>query len=165
MIDDGATRPTWTHQVLANLEHETIEMMDSSPKTNATDRPDPRALALDALAAGDDPRRAADLAGIDEEALRDWLDDDPEFLAELNRARRDRADRLRTEVRSLAADAVATLRALVTGPEVPPAVRLRAALTVLGTVGAMAEETIGPTTTVGVRAEQSRRHLLESLGR
>jgi hypothetical protein len=28
----------------------------------------------------------------------------------------------------------------------------------------MAEETIGPTTTVGVRAEQSRRRLRESFG-
>jgi hypothetical protein len=49
---------------------------------DAPGRPDPRALALDALAAGDDPRRAADRAGIDEESLRDWLDDDPEFLAD-----------------------------------------------------------------------------------
>jgi hypothetical protein len=40
----------------------------------------------------------------------------------------------------------------------------RAALTILGAAGAMAEETIGPTTAAGVKAEQSRRGLLESLG-
>ena len=59
--------------------------------------------------------------GLDAEAVVDWLASDAGFVARLNRARTYRAERLRADVRSLASDAVATLRELVSGPtSLPP---------------------------------------------
>src|SRR5689334_22839451 len=46
-------------------------------------------------------------------------------------------DRLQADVRSLAAEAVATLRKLVSGPDIPPSVRLRASLAILQAADAM----------------------------
>jgi hypothetical protein len=129
------------------------------------DRPDPKqAQAVDAIASGADVAKAADAAGVDRETLRDWLHHDAAFVAGLNRANRERADRLRAEVRALASEAVATLRELLTGAEIPPAVRLRAALMVLGSADAMKAEMIGPTTEAEVRAEMDHRDLMASLG-
>jgi hypothetical protein len=62
----------------------------------------------------------ADVAGCRSDAVAEWLQDDPEFIAGLNRAKSFRRDRLRADVLSLASDAMATLRELVSGPNVPP---------------------------------------------
>jgi hypothetical protein len=70
-------------------------------------------------------------AGYEPEAVAEWLRGDPEFIAELNRVRSYRAKRLRADVRSLASDAMATLRELVSSPDVLPSVRLRASLAIL----------------------------------
>ena len=130
-----------------------------------SDGPDPKqARAIEAIATGADAAQAAEAAGVDQETLREWLDDDPSFVAGLNRAKRERADRLRAEVRGLASEAVASLRELFSNPEVPPAVRLKASLAILGTAGAMRAETIGPTTEAEVRAEMNHRDLMASLG-
>ena len=82
----------------------------------------------------------------------------------MNRAKSYRAERLRADVRSLASDAVATLRELVSGPDVPPAVRLRASLAILQAADAMKAETIGSTSARGVKASMDHRALMESLG-
>jgi hypothetical protein len=96
--------------------------------------------------------------------VAEWLRGDPEFIAELNRVRSYRAERLRADVRSLASDAVATLRELVSGSDVPPAVRLRASLAILQAADAMKAETIGFTSARGVKASMDHRALIESLG-
>jgi hypothetical protein len=93
-----------------------------------------------------------------------WLDSDAGFVAGLNRAKTYRAERLRADVRSLASEAVATLRELVSGPDVPPAVRLRASLAILEAADAMKAETIGSTSARGVQTSMDHRRLLESLG-
>jgi hypothetical protein len=108
--------------------------------------------------------QADDLDGLDAEAVVGWLNGDPGFVARLNRARTYRAERLRADVRSLASDAVATLRELVSGPDVPPAVRLRASLAILEAADAMKAETIGSTSARGVRASMDHKTLIESLG-
>ncbi len=90
---------------------------------------------------------------------------DPEFIAELNRVRSYRAERLRADVRSLASDAMATLRELISGPDVPPAVWLRASLAILEAANAMKPETIGSRSAQGVKASMDHRALIESLGR
>jgi hypothetical protein len=82
----------------------------------------------------------------------------------LNRAKTYRAEQLRADVRSRASETVATLRGLVSGPDVPPAVRLRASLAILEAANAMKAETIGPTSARGVKASMDHRVLLESLG-
>jgi 5'-3' exonuclease len=91
----------------------------------------------------------ADVAGSDPETAAEWLRDDPESIAGLNRAKSFRRERLRADVRSLASDAMATLRELVSGPDVAPAVRLRASLAILQAADALNVEQIGPMTAEG----------------
>jgi hypothetical protein len=105
----------------------------------------------------------ADAAGCESEAVAGWLRDDAEFIAELNRAKSIRRERLRADVRSLASTAMATLRELVSGSDVPPSVRLRASLAILQAVDAMAIDEIGSTSAEGVQAELRHKQLMESL--
>ena len=103
-------------------------------------------------------------AGWGQEADAAWLAQDAGFIAELNRTKSLRRERLRADVRSLASRAMATLRELVTGPDVPPAVRLRACLAILQAADALAVEEIGPTSAESVQAKLDRQRFLESLG-
>jgi hypothetical protein len=123
-----------------------------------------RLRAVDALVAGAALPDAAAAAGVEVETLRAWSRDDAPFIARLNRAKVEQAERLRAEVRALAAQAAATLRELLTTPDAPPAVRLRAALAVLGGIDALAPEKIGPQSANGVEAALVNRDLLDSLG-
>jgi hypothetical protein len=65
---------------------------------------------------------------------------DFEAVAAENRAKTEQRERLRADVQALASEAVATLRELVCGPDVPPAVRLRASLAILQAADAIAAE-------------------------
>jgi hypothetical protein len=89
---------------------------------------------------------------------------DFEAIAAENRAKTEGRVRLRADVLSLASRAVATLRELVSGSEVPPAVRLRASLAILQAADAIKAEEIGPTTASGVRAKRSHDAFVESMG-
>lgn len=106
----------------------------------------------------------AGLSVGDSETAAEWLRSDHEFIAELNRAKSFRRERLRAEVRSLASDAMATLRELVSGPDVPPSVRLRASLAILQAADAMNVEQIGPMSADGVEAGLDHKRFIESLG-
>jgi hypothetical protein len=105
----------------------------------------------------------ADVAGCESEAVAGWLRDGPEFIAGLNPAKSFRGERLRADVLSLASDAMATLRELVSGPDVPPSVRLRASLAILEAADALETEEIGPTTAESVRAKIEHDAFIESL--
>jgi hypothetical protein len=105
----------------------------------------------------------SDTAGCDWEAVADWLGQDAAFIAEVNRAKTIRRDRLRADVRSLASQAVATFRELVAGSEVPTSVRLRASLAILQAADAIAAEEIGPKSAEGVRAKLAHDAFVESL--
>jgi hypothetical protein len=85
-------------------------------------------------------------------------------IASENRAKKFRRDRLRFEVQSLASQAVTTLREMVLGADVPPAVRLKAALAILQAAGAIAPETIGSTSAANVQAKIDHDEFIESLG-
>jgi hypothetical protein len=78
----------------------------------------------------------------------------------LNRAKSYRIERLRADVRSLASDAMATLRELGSSPEVPPAVRCRASLAILQANAALKADDVGPTSAEGVQAKMSHQRLL-----
>jgi len=121
----------------------------------------PDQLRAVGVLAGADP---ADVEGCDPAAVAVWLDREPEFIAGLNRAKSYRRERLRAEIRSLTTEAVKTLRKLVRGADVPPAVRLRACLAILDAADAMEPEMIGPTWVGGVEASRGHRDLIESLG-
>ena len=75
-----------------------------------------------------------------------------------------RRERLRADVLSLASDAMATLRELVSGPDVPPSVRLRASLAILDAANALKAEEIGPTSAEAVQAKIEHKRFIESLG-
>ena len=106
----------------------------------------------------------ADFAGCGSEAVAEWLQDDPEFIAGLNRAKSFRRDRLRADVLSLASDAMATLRELVSGPNIPPSVRLRASLAIRDAANALKSEEIGPTSAEAVQAKMDHQRFIDSLG-
>jgi hypothetical protein len=59
----------------------------------------------------------AELDGLNAEAVIDWVQSDAGFVARLNRARSYRAERIQADIRSLASDAVATLRELAPLPK------------------------------------------------
>ena len=59
---------------------------------------------------------------------------------------------------------MATLRELIRSPDVSPAVRLRASLSILQAVDALKSDEIGPTSAEGVQAKLTRERFLESLG-
>jgi hypothetical protein len=80
------------------------------------------------------------------------------------RAKSFRRERLRADVLSLASDAMATLRELVSGPDVPPSVRLRASLAILEAADALNVEEIGPTTAEAVQANIEHKRFIDSLG-
>jgi hypothetical protein len=63
----------------------------------------------------------------------------------------------------VASDAISTLRELVSGPGVPPAVRLRASLEMLQANAVLKADEIGPASVEGVD-KMHREQLLESLG-
>jgi hypothetical protein len=106
----------------------------------------------------------ADVAGCGSDAVADWLRDDPEFIAGLNRAKSFRRDRLRADALSLASAAMVTLRELVSGPNVPPSVRLPASLAILDAANALKAEELGPTSAEGVQAKMDHRRFIDSLG-
>jgi hypothetical protein len=120
--------------------------------------------AVVALAGGATVTAAAEAGGVSRPTVYAWLDGVPEFVAELNRARAEARDAIRAELRSLAVDAVAAMRELITSNETPPAIRLRAAMTVISTVGADFPEPIGSTVPDEVRGQFSNRDLMRAIG-
>jgi hypothetical protein len=106
----------------------------------------------------------SDAAVVDPESFASWVAQDAESVAKSNQIKSFRRERLRAEVLALASDAMATLRELVSGPDVPPAVRLRASLAILQAANALKVEEIGPTSAEGVQAKMTHKAFLEYLG-
>src|SRR5919106_5592654 len=101
--------------------------------------------AFAAITSGATLTEAASKAGIDRSTIYLWLKQDAAFVAELNRAKLEQLQVVKDELRALAVDATRTLRDLLTAPEMPPTIRLRAAVVVLQAVGGLEPEKIGPT--------------------
>src|SRR5918996_3725167 len=100
--------------------------------------------AVAAITAGCSITGAASRVGIDRSTIYLWLKQ-AAFVAELNRAKTEQVQLVKDELRALAVDATRTLRDLLTAPETPPTIRLRAAVAVLQAVGGVEPEKIGPT--------------------
>jgi hypothetical protein len=125
-----------------------------------------RQRTVNASAAAESDR--AGLSVCDSETAAEWLRSDYVFIAALNRAKSFQRERLRAEVRSLAFDAMAALRDLVSRPSVAASVRLRASLANLKAADAMNVEQIAPMSEEGVEAgldhtPNGRTHLLGRL--
>jgi AcrR family transcriptional regulator len=88
---------------------------------------------------------AAKRAGVDRTTIYVWLKSDTHFQAELNRAKQEQVDAMRAQIRGLVDTAFSTLREMLTGPNVPAGVRLKAAITVLQSAGSLEPDDIGKT--------------------
>jgi hypothetical protein len=85
-----------------------------------------------ALAAGTTVVRAAAAAGIHRTTIHNWLRTSKEFREAVEQARKHYGALIADQLNELSIAALDTLRQLLNNPETPPAVRLRAALAVLG---------------------------------
>jgi hypothetical protein len=117
--------------------------MKKNTQQNSTDSTlSPKQIeVIEALAAGASVSEAAKRAGVDRSTIYHWMKDDPDFEAHLILGRRECADRMRARLRELEDDALKTIREILGGTDIPPGVRLKAALSVLQSVAAMDEST------------------------
>jgi AcrR family transcriptional regulator len=90
-----------------------------------------QAEVIAALMHGATVTDAAERANVDRTTFYLWLRSDSKFQAELDRARQEQTDAMRARLRGLAAMAVSTLEEMLTDMNVPPGVRLKAALAIL----------------------------------
>jgi 50S ribosomal subunit-associated GTPase HflX len=95
-----------------------------------------------ALARGATVTDATQQANIHRTTYYLWLEN-PNFEAELNRAKREQADAKRVQLQGLADTAISTLREILTGTDVPAPIRLKAALAVLQSTGTLNPEPDG----------------------
>src|SRR5690349_4416866 len=90
---------------------------------------------ITALMTGATVTEATQRANVDRTTFYLWLKSDPGFQAEMNRAKREKLDAMRAQLRTLADAAVSTVQQILTGKDVPSGVRLKAALAVLQSLG------------------------------
>jgi hypothetical protein len=88
-----------------------------------------------------------------------WLSEDAVFVATLNQAKREAIDAIRPEVRDGAVEAIKVVRAIMANLSAASPIRLRAALALLDSVGALDPEPIGPTEPEEIEAEIQRREM------
>jgi Homeodomain-like domain-containing protein len=113
--------------------------------TDATPQLSPaQERALQALLDGATVTEAATAAGVDRTTVHRWQRH-VKFFTAMNRAKADRQNAVRAGLQSLTQEAIGTMRDLLKDPTVPPAVRLKAAMAVLGTVKGWEPERIGDT--------------------
>jgi len=94
---------------------------------------------IEALASGASVTKAAEMAGVDRTTIYLWRKDS-NFEAALTSARLEYADTMRARLRELVDDAVKAVRDMLQNPDASAGIRLKAALAVLESVGAMAED-------------------------
>jgi hypothetical protein len=102
-----------------------------------------QAEVIVALVRGATVTDATKQANIDRTTFYVWLKSDATFQAELNRAKKEHTDAMRAQLRGLADAAISTVREMLTGPDIPAGVRLKAAVTVLQSIGTLEPEPIG----------------------
>jgi hypothetical protein len=136
-----------------------LEPRSRRSRRRRSDRLTPSQLAaVETLAAGGPVSDAAAAAGVERLTVDGWLANHPGFIAELNARRRDRLDRMHSELRKLADSAVKVLSDLLADRAAPPAVRLKVAQLVLGATGGLPKaESIGPCDPAGAKKAIERR--------
>ena len=98
---------------------------------------------ISALIGGATVTDATKAANVDRTTFYLWQKTDACFQAELNRAKHEQMKAMHAQLLGLADTAVSTVREMLNGPNVPAGVRLKAALAVLQSVGALEPEPIG----------------------
>jgi 50S ribosomal subunit-associated GTPase HflX len=115
---------------------------ESTQSTESTELTPQQTEVITALARGATVTDATQQANIDRTTYYLWLKN-PNFEAELNRAKKEQADARRVQLHGLADTAISTLREILTGADVPAPVRLKAALAVLQSIGTLKSEPNG----------------------
>lgn len=105
----------------------------STPKADAASAhlTPAQAQVVRSLAAGRSVSAAAREAGLHRSTIHNWLNQSPAFSEAVRQARQDFQNELSDQLLELSAAALESLRGLLSNPETPPAVRLRAALAIL----------------------------------
>lgn len=157
---DGLVEPFAEHK------KETTKRMkrDQQHSTESTTELAPhQAEVITALMRGASVTDATRQANVDRTTFYLWIKSDAVFQAELNRARQEQAESMRAQLRGLADTAVSTVREMLTGTDVPPGVRLKAALAVLQATGTLEPQDSGTTDPEDIERDQRRQSLLNSL--
>jgi hypothetical protein len=125
---------------------------------------------INVLAHGSSVTNAATQGEVDRSTIYQWMRRDALFVAELNRALKDRRDALRAQLGELASEASNVVSDLLKREDTPAAVRLKAALCVLQAVGALGSAAIGQTDPDAIEqgwkqdeADQRHRDFINSL--
>lgn len=118
-----------------------------------------QAEVISALVGGASVTAAMERVGLDRTTHYLWLRSDAGYVAALNSAKAEHLDAVRAKLAGLADAATETIRAMLTGEDVPAQVKLKAALEVLTAVGAMVGEAPGETDAAKLRTAM----LMESL--
>lgn len=130
---------------------------NSTDSTEEELSPQQNAL-ITALLEGKSVAAAAAAIGIHRTTFYVWRQSDPGFRTELNRRLEEQAETMRAQLRALADDAVSTVREMLTGDEVLPMVRLRAALAVLSTLGILEPQATGSTDLSEIKMDMLLHH-------
>jgi hypothetical protein len=93
-----------------------------------------QAEVIAALVTGANVTSATKAAGVDRGTFYKWMKNDADFAAELNRAQKEREIAFRAQLDSLTDEALDALHEML-DREIPPAVRLKAALEILARGG------------------------------
>ncbi len=133
------------------------ELPDYSPDPTLT--PDQHHI-LALLAEGNSITQAAEAVGIHRNTVRNWRRCVPAFAREMEFAVREQALVWHEQATELAPKAALELEKLLTSPETPPAVRLRAALAILKIASQPATQPLRSIVHATVDLETTHRHML-----
>jgi hypothetical protein len=132
-----------------------MHMRNQQNSTESTLKLAPQqAAVIVALIRGATVTDATKQANVDRTTFYFWLRSDPSFQAELNRAKQEQIDAMRSQLHGLAETAVSTVREMLTACDIPAGVRLRAALAVLQSIGTLKPEEIGNTDPAAIETER-----------
>jgi hypothetical protein len=134
-------------------EQRTMERNKQNSTESTTELTPRQVEVIRALARGASVSDATQRANVDRSTFYLWLRSDATFQAELNRAKQEHVDSLRAQMRGLADTAISTVRAMLTGTEIPAGIRLKAALAVLQSIGTLEPEEIGKTDPAAIEEE------------
>jgi transposase-like protein len=115
----------------SHTPHATSASEASHSATSASEASPPKQHVALLLASGKSVTAAAEEAGLHRSTIHQWLKTDSKFAAAVESARGEYVETLRDRLRDQAAIAVQAITDLLTSPNTPASVRLRAALAVL----------------------------------
>jgi len=118
--------------------------MDASLSLTSGSLTSPQEQVLALISAGSTISQAAESAGVHRNTVHNWLNSQPAFRLALSNARRWKAIYWQEQAEELALRAIRTIRSTMQEPEVPAAIRLKAAQYILSL--AMSPPAEGPAT-------------------